>query len=480
MKRAFFSVLLTAAMITFTMLSAVSCDTSANTGSEQAAAAPAPDDKDSRESGKIAEGTENTRNAEIAGSAQSAEEVQSAPATVPELAGMFQDTQKIEVRFDLDQAARSGNKPVFIQDARIISDIGDMISQSTTLPDSYTGDMSGMKKSNRMILYHQDGTKSEVSFFYDDPAFAKGYLESGGSKFDPGYSFFRYMKDFTEYTGYDSKVEKPVAELFGKYNWTVDYRINTAKVTLPENLLHEAGEYPVKLYWAYNNELSKQIGLDFSGFLGQKADAEIYRLRESLPQFLHPMMDARGIVLRSGGRIIGAYIDAGRHQGFGCSLDGKSLQDVTGTDWDAWVSRYVDYENELEIKLSKMEPKEIIRLYYDAMNRHDEKTQMACVTRGNLCGYLSANMNNNVLYNPDSRSAFLDGYSNVKSVKLIKIDNKLEGMENPPGTVEYGVTVDYQFKKLITSSSGVQPRFILLRKETEKGGWRIAGVGTGP
>jgi hypothetical protein len=312
------------------------------------------------------------------------------------------------------------------------------------------------------------------------PAFAKGYLEAGGSKFDPGYSFFRYMKDFTEYTGYDSKVEKPVVELFGKYNWPVDYRINTVEATLPKVLLHEAGEYPVRLYWAYNSELSKQIGLDFSGFLGQKVDAEIYRLREPLPEFLRPQMDARGIVLRSGGRIIGAYVDTGRHEGFGCSLDGKSLRDITGEDWDAWVGRYVNYENELEIKLSKMEPEEIIRLYYNAMSRQDEKTQFACVTRSHLCSYLSMNMNNNALYNPDLRSVFSDGYSNVKSVKLIKINNKLEGIGNPPGTVEYRITVDYRFKKDITTSSGVQPRFILLRKETEKGGWRIVDVGTGP
>jgi hypothetical protein len=168
MKRAFFSVLLTAAMITFTMLSAVSCASPANMRSANAAGQSSPP------GGGVSDaGTANDRGAGITD-----EEV--SVATLPELAGLFKDTQKIEVRFDLEQVVWSGLKPVFIEDAKVISDIGDMISQSTVLPDTCEGDMSGMKKSNRMILYHPDGTKSGISFFYDDPCFRKGI--SGGRR----------------------------------------------------------------------------------------------------------------------------------------------------------------------------------------------------------------------------------------------------------------------------------------------------------
>ena len=114
------------------------------------------------------------------------------------------------------------------------------------------------------------------------------------------------------------KAENSINELFEKYGWTVDYKINSIKETLPTNLKHKAGEYPVKIYWAYNNELSKSIGLDFSNFLGERVDVEILKLREPLPQYMHPRMDARGIVLKSDDKIIGAYIDAGRHDCFAC------------------------------------------------------------------------------------------------------------------------------------------------------------------
>ena len=172
--------------------------------------------------------------------------------------------------------------------------------------------------------------------------------------------------------------------MFRKYNWTIDYRVNTFDDTLSSNLIHEAGEYPVKIYWAYNNELSKNIGLDYSKYLGEKVKVDIYRLREPLPDYMKPRMDARGIVLKYDNKIVGAYIDAGRHNCFACALDRKSLNDITGKDWDDWISDYIDYNNELEIKLSKMKPEDIIKQYYDALNRHDQKMQFACLTRQNL------------------------------------------------------------------------------------------------
>ena len=62
-------------------------------------------------------------------------------------------------------------------------------------------------------------------------------------------------------------------------------------------------------------------------------------------------MNARGIVLKSQGKIIGAYIDAGRHDSFACSLDRKSLKDLTNKGWDTWISEYINYNNELDLKI---------------------------------------------------------------------------------------------------------------------------------
>ncbi|HOP93229.1 DUF4830 domain-containing protein [Acetivibrio thermocellus] len=60
----------------------------------------------------------------------------------------------------------------------------------------------------------------------------------------------------------------------------VDCKVNTLKEKLPDNLKHKVEEYPVEIYWAYNNELTKKIGFDFTKYPGKDVVVlEIYRLR---------------------------------------------------------------------------------------------------------------------------------------------------------------------------------------------------------
>lgn len=401
-------------------------------------------------------------------------------SAVPEFEAIYNNTVEIEVNFDTNGMYRDF-QAIKIKDGKMLSDILTMIGKSQLITDeSETNNMSGMAtRENRLILTFEDGNRKEIKFAFDDPAFAVGYLAIDAAKYDPGFDFFRYIRDFTEYQQFDTNIEGEIKDLFGKYNWTVDYKVNSIKETLPSDLHHEAGEFPVEIYWAYNNELSKDIGLDYTGYLGKDVQVDIYRLREPLPYYMHPRMNARGIVLKHGDEIIGAYIDAGRHNSFACSLDRKSLQDITSMEWDEWVSNHINYNNELEVKLSKMKPEEVIRQYYDAMNSHDQKMQFACMTRQNLCNYLASNMDNNRLINQDFNDVFSDGGQNVKSAKLIDVQ-EMSGMNNEPEAIEYAVTVDYQFKKEITSASGEQPRFIILKKESDQSGWRIQSEGTGP
>lgn len=399
---------------------------------------------------------------------------------VPDFEKLYSNTVEIHVRYGQPDGTE-GTNATKIKDGRIISDILKMIGESKTLTDeSKIKDMSGVaRKNNHIELITQNGEKTDILFVYDDPAFMRGYMELGGKKYDPGYDFFRYMADFAEYDRFDTQLEPQVEALFDRYSWTVDYRVAAMEETLPQNFKHDAGEFPVKLYWAYNNVLSKNIGLDFQGYLGKKVGVEIYRLREPLPEKMHPRMDARGIVLKYEGKIIGAFIDAGRHNCFACALDGKSLEDITEKGWDSWIADYINYDNALEVELSKMKPEEVIKKYFDAMNNHDQNVQYACLTRQNLCTYLSSNMNNGKLINRAYEHVFMDGSGNVTEATFIEA-HEMSVSDNPSGTVEYSVTVDFKFKKEITSSSGKQTRFVILKKESEKSGWRISSIGTGP
>ena len=60
-------------------------------------------------------------------------------------------------------------------------------------------------------------------------------------------------------------------QMLNKYGWTISKKVNAYSVKLPPDRIHDPGEFPLKLYWAYNLELSKSIGLDFYEFFGQES-----------------------------------------------------------------------------------------------------------------------------------------------------------------------------------------------------------------
>ena len=382
----------------------------------------------------------------------------------------------IEIKVLFHEENPDWNDDITITNSKIIEDIMSMIEASTSPIDeskeSQIREMS--QKDNQIIAIQSNGVKKEMIFVFDT-LYEVGYIEIEGKKYEPDYSFFRYLGDLNEYASFDTNIEEKVLEIFEKYHWTVDYKISSLKEKLPDNLKHKAGEYPTKIYWAYNNELSKEIGLDFTSYLGGDVVVEIYRLREALPEFMEPRRNARGIVLKHNDSVIGTYIDAGRHESFACSLDRKHLTDITSKNWDEWVSNYIDAQDELEIKLSKMTPEDIIKTYYKALDKNDIKLARACMTRANLSHELSSNLNNYYLFNKDSGKK----NNNIKRAKLLGIE-EMEGIENEQGVLEYYVEVDFDFKETITSEDGVGPRFITLKKESEKSGWRIDSIGTGP
>jgi len=99
----------------------------------------------------------------------------------------------------------------------------------------------------------------------------------------------------------------------------------------------------------------------------------------------------------------------------------------------------------------------------------------ALLTRKSLTQQLSSNLNNQYLFNKDAGKTDY----NIKSAKLLEV-KEFKGIQNEPGVLEYQVKVDFDFKKMITADDGIWPRFVIMKKESEKSGWRIDGVGTGP
>jgi len=270
-------------------------------------------------------------------------------------------------------------------------------------------------------------------------------------------------------------------ELLSRYGWTMTGGLATHRITLPESFEHRPGEFPIPIYWAYNNELSKAIGLDLSPYPGQRVEATVYELEEDLPQFLRPYTKARAVVVTHKGKIIGAWIDKGRHYAFACSLDRKPLEEIRGMDWSEWLlaSGVVNLNNEMERELAMLTPEEIIARYYEALNDRDDERAYACLTRRYLTDFLFSNMGDLALYHTDYHA---DPYrQRVRSVRVKGIE-LLPIVGNPKGVVEYKVNIDVRYEPSLhlPEFSGRHVRFVLLREEVAGAGWRIITIGTGP
>jgi hypothetical protein len=249
---------------------------------------------------------------------------------------------------------------------------------------------------------------------------------------------------------------------------------------LPPNLLHRAGDFPDIIYWAYNNEFSKELGLDITSALGSEVNVRLYKILEFMPDFMRPRRETgRVVIVRKNGELMGSWIDAGRHYGFACSLNGKSFSEVTGQTWDEWIQAYIDMDDILEGELSLLSPEQIIHTYYEAIDTQDYRRAYACLSRYNLTTYLFSNMDNRYLYNFGYETAIDDGFGNMKSAKVINIE-QMEHLENDEDVRIYAVLVDIDVKQPITHDSGEQHRFIRLTQETPENGWRIEACGTGP
>lgn len=367
---------------------------------------------------------------------------------------------------------------ITITDEKIKEDILEMIEESKTINmdqdelDSYSS--GGSVYEDNQLKFKLDGEEDIVIKFKFDTLYDKGFIQLDGEFLKPSYDFFRYIMNLKEYKDINTNISQKDNELFKKYNWTIDYRINSFKEKLPSDFKHNAGEYPIKIYWAYNNELSKSIGLDLSDYLSESLDVEIYRLREPLPEYMQPRMNARGIVLKDGDKIVGAFIDAGRHSSFACSLDRKNLEEINNKNWSEWIQDFLNYEYPLEKELASLSPKEVIELYYDSINNGYNKKAYACLDRTNMSNItevLSSNMSNTLLYNKEE-----DYLRDIKKAELLSIE-KLQSSNKDKDTLEYRVNVDYKYHGQISSFNGEYSYIVSMKKEKDRGGWKIISIG---
>lgn len=311
---------------------------------------------------------------------------------------------------------------------------------------------------------------------YYDTLYNKAYIEGDGGLSETNTDFARYVDSLLENT--DIKIEiddTEAAALFKKYGWALDYQISAMNNKL-NNLTVLTGFNPNAYYFAYNNVLSMDIGLDLSGYSNSaNVDVNIYRINECMPQEFYPIQNCRGIVVKDNGKIIGAFISAGRHSVFNaCSLKGNSFEKVTGHTLDEWLVKRVQGDT-IDEKLSKLEPEQIIKEYFTALNEKDAQTAKGCISKKTLLGNLTSNMPNDELFNEGYSLLLTDSdFSNLKSAKIIEA--KLIN-ETDKKTKTFRITVDLQYDKVISIDSGEQPWDCIMVYESPQTGWKIEGFG---
>jgi len=259
-----------------------------------------------------------------------------------------------------------------------------------------------------------------------------------------------------------------------QYGWTVTQPLAAYQVTLPTSFEHRPGDFPLPIYWAYNNEFSKVIGLGLEPYLGKEVTATLYRLKEELPKFLRPYTQARAVIITDHEQIIGAWIDTLGIPSFACSLDRKPFHEIVQRRWGEWLvsAGVVNSSDGLEQKLAQMTPEELITTYYQAIDEQNFHLAYTTLSRKHVLEYLFSNIHESDLFN-QSYANWTEDITKAKleSIKPIR-----------PGSHEFEVWVDMKFSKAPPAlpGDGKYLWFMIVTEETDGLGWRIQSIGTGP
>ncbi|TCO72151.1 M56 family metallopeptidase [Marinisporobacter balticus] len=391
----------------------------------------------------------------------------------------YQEYNRVKIEFHSDMMGFKSANEFETTDSKIVAFTDSTLRTSLTpakeddLENNHTNQYT-VKLSNNIGGYS--------CRLYYDTLYNKAYIVKDGGLYEVNTDFARYIDSFLENTSITVYIDNADAvALFQKYGWTLDYQISAMKNKL-NNIKALSGFNPNAYYFAYNNELSKDIGLDMSGYSNTAdIDVEIYRIHESMPQEFYPIQDCRGVVVKNDSKIIGAFIRAGRHSTFNaCSLIGNSFEKVTRQTLNEWLVNMIQADD-LEVSLSKLEPEQVIEEYFTALDNKDAKVAEYCILKKTLLGNLTSNMQNSELFN-EGVGLPLTGasigaasiFDNLKSAKLLKVELIDEPDEY---TKIFRVTVDLQYNNEITISSGQQYWDCHMVYESPQTGWKIEGFG---
>lgn len=387
----------------------------------------------------------------------------------------LQKTTYIEVTYDEFNYFEEDYKPAVITDSKHIQLILDLLAQgySSQIKEE---DMGGNYINNQPIVFYQgEEVLASLTINYDS-LHHQGWVQYGEYSFQVGEDFFRILEAFEEYRPKVNEITEDVKQLFKAYGYTPAFLMGKSERKLPQTLEMKNIKDSEKLYFAMSLEMSKAIGLDYgeqsigSNVLGEKVTIEIYHLVEPLPESAKPHLDARGIVLRYQGKIIGAHIDAGRHSGAMFTLSGKSFEEITGMTPANYLAKEVMASFERGYKSDE----ELITNYFKAQVKRDTDTYYKTVSAQMWLDSLFGNMDNAKLFREEPMSALMPRYYKKVDILDIKLSENNDRLSSNKTKI-YEVSYRIETEPGSTLESGEYIRLVAL--VNEEGKWLIAGEG---
>lgn len=259
------------------------------------------------------------------------------------------------------------------------------------------------------------------------------------------------------------------------------------KISIPKNWDVIAGEYPEGLYWKLVNVFSKDAGLDLEKLKGTTVDLLSYSLTDGLPgtgdnsNFKYP---STVVLLVKSDKVVGAWLNF-NVQGIGPSVKKRYIKDITGLTFEEWADKEKIFSNMgKNSDLSSLQPADLIKAYFKAINDGDKKRANACLSPNEMLNSLTVNLTGQ-LYNPGfgKDNSLTENISKAEAVSFKYLDPETPAKElkeiGSRTKIEIALTADIKWcSSIITSPDGVQMRFVSAKKYSS--GWKLEGFGTGP
>ena len=103
------------------------------------------------------------------------------------------------------------------------------------------------------------------------------YVQWGGKWYEVSEDFRAMESAVREYWPESFDIDAQDEEFLSEFGWSPFFLVSETEVDLPGEADSQARRIPVVIYWALNNELSKDIGLDLSAYFGKAVQVRLYK-----------------------------------------------------------------------------------------------------------------------------------------------------------------------------------------------------------